>query len=173
MNNKARPTSGKVLSALFSILRSASLSEADFLDLFSGTGAVAAGALERGASRVLCVESDGVRAKAISARFAAMGFGPPEAICVRSDVRRAIPKLARERPREFGVAFADPPYCSGWGKSLPALMAKNWNIVSPGGVFVFEHSSREAPCEIFVPRDDRIYGETVLSFYWKKEVRDS
>jgi hypothetical protein len=52
-------------------------------------------------------------------------------------------------------------------------MAKNWSIVSPGGVFVFEHSSRETPCEIFVPRDDRIYGETVLSFYWKKEERDS
>jgi 16S rRNA (guanine(966)-N(2))-methyltransferase RsmD len=173
MNNKARPTSGKVLSALFSILRSASLNEADFLDLFSGTGAVAMEALEQGARSVLCVESDGERAKAISARFSASGFSPPEAACIRSDARRVIPKLAREPQRRFGVTFADPPYCLGWGKSLPALMAQNWNIVSPGGVFVFEHSSREEASEIFGPRDDRIYGETVLSFYWKKEERDS
>jgi 16S rRNA (guanine(966)-N(2))-methyltransferase RsmD len=172
MNDKARPTSGKVLSALFSILRSASLNEADFLDLFSGTGAVAAAALKHGAKSVLCVESDGVRAKAISARFAAAGLAPREAACARADARRAVPKLARER-REFGVVFADPPYCNGWGESLPFLMAQNWSVISPGGVFVFERSSREEPREIFASRDDRIYGETVLSFYWRKEVIDS
>jgi 16S rRNA G966 N2-methylase RsmD len=70
------------------------------------------------------------------------------------------------------VVFADPPYNLGWGKSLPGLIAQNWDIVSPGGAFVFERSSRETPVEIVVPRDDRVYGETVLSFYWKREVSD-
>jgi len=77
-----------------------------------------------------------------------------------------IPKLTREQ-REFGVVFADPPYDMGWGQILPKLMEENWGLVSSDGVFVFERSSREEPAEILVPRDDRTYGETVLSFYWK------
>jgi 16S rRNA (guanine(966)-N(2))-methyltransferase RsmD len=170
MSDKLRPTSSKVLLALFNILNSALLTDVDFLDLFAGTGSVAADALKRGARSVLCVESDRGRANAISTRFAE-SFGS-RANCIRSDVRRAIPKLAREPGRQFGVIFADPPYCLGWGKSLPPLMSENWSIVSGGGVFVLERSSRETPEDIFVPRDDRIYGETVLSFYWKKEVRE-
>jgi 16S rRNA (guanine(966)-N(2))-methyltransferase RsmD len=166
---QARPTSGKVIAALFNILSSSSLTGGDFLDLFAGSGAVAAEALKRGA-RVVCVESDSIRAKTISARFEASGFPPDRAVCVRSDVRRAIPRLAREETgRKFGVVFADPPYCMGWGKILPPLMAAHWRLVAPGGAFVFERSSRETPADIFAARDDRIYGETVLSFYWRRE----
>ena len=168
MKDKMRPTSGKVMAALFSILSSASLDGSDFLDLFAGTGAAAKEALKRGAGRVVCVESDPARAAAISASFAEDGLDPEQAKCLRADARRAIPRLARDG-REFGVAFADPPYCMGWGAALPELIAQNWGLVAPGGVFVFERSSREEPREIFVRRDDRIYGETVLSFYWKKE----
>ena len=171
--DKMRPTSGKVLAALFSILRSASLEDADFLDLFAGTGEAALEALKHGSRRVICVESDSPRAKKISARLSeyigSEGIGGEDlsAECLRRDARRVIPNLAKER-REFGVVFADPPYGMGWGQVLPKLMEENWGIVSPGGVFVFERSSREEPAEISVPRDDRVYGETVLSFYWKK-----
>lgn len=169
MRDNARPTSAKVAAALFSILGSASLGGADFLDLFAGTGCVALEALGRGARGVLCVESDAARANAISARFTKAGFPAESASCVRADVRRAVPRLARDG-RAFGVVFADPPYCLGWGKTLPGLIAQNWSIVATGGVFVFERSSRETPEEIFIPRDDRIYGETVLSFYWKNSA---
>jgi 16S rRNA G966 N2-methylase RsmD len=71
------------------------------------------------------------------------------------------------------VVFADPPYCAGWGASLPPLAAANWDVLKPGGVFVFEHSSREPAADFLTARDDRIYGETVLSFYWKREVNKS
>jgi 16S rRNA (guanine(966)-N(2))-methyltransferase RsmD len=169
IKDKTRPTSAKVIAALLSILRSANLDGADFLDLFAGTGAVAAAALERGAAAVLCVESDAVLAGAISARFAASGLAPPRAVCVRADARRAIPRIARDG-RSFGVVFADPPYNLGWARELPELIARNWGVVSDGGVFVLERSSRETPAEIFVPRDDRIYGDTVLSFYWKNST---
>ena len=161
-----RPTSGKVLAALFSILRSASLEGADFLDLFAGTGEAALEALKRGAKQVICVESDSARAKNISARLSAQNGEDVSAECLCGDARRMIPKLTREQ-REFGVVFADPPYDMGWGQILPKLMEENWDLVSSDEVFVFERSSREEPAEILVPRDDRTYGETVLSFYWK------
>jgi 16S rRNA (guanine(966)-N(2))-methyltransferase RsmD len=174
MNKMARPTSAKILSALFNILRSSSLCGANVLDLFAGTGSVAWRALEQGAASVLCVESDAGRANAISRKFADAGFAPERASCVRGDVRRVLPRIAKTAPpREFGVVFADPPYCAGWGAVLPLLVADNWNAVKPGGVFVFEHSSREPAADFLTARDDRIYGETVLSFYWKREVNES
>ena len=176
--DKMRPTSGKVLAALFSILCSASLEEADFLDLFAGTGEAAMEALKRGAKQVVCVESDAFRAKKISARLseyistsARQNDRGAGAECIRGDARRAIPSLAREN-REFGVVFADPPYGMGWGQTLPKLMEENWSLVSSGGAFVFERSSREEPAEISIPRDDRVYGETILSFYWKQLLEE-
>jgi 16S rRNA (guanine(966)-N(2))-methyltransferase RsmD len=166
MSDNLRPTSGKVLAALFNILSSPSLAGCDFLDLFAGSGRVAEEALKRGAASVVCVESDRRRAGAITSRFHKAGFDAGRAVCIHSDVRRVMPRLAKARTdRKFGVIFADPPYCMGWGEILPRLMAENWNLLAPDGVFVFERSSRETPADIFAARDDRIYGETVLSFY--------
>ena len=169
MNKIARPTSAKIISALFNILRSASLCGAPFLDLFAGTGSVAWHALEQGADSVLCVESDTNRANAISRKFADANLAPERACCVRGDVRRVLPRFAKNiPPREFGVMFADPPYCAGWGAALPPLVADSWSAVKSGGVFVFEHSSREPAADFLTAGDDRIYGDTVLSFYWKR-----
>jgi len=164
-----RPTSGKVAQAFFNILGSSGLHREDFLDLFAGTGAIALKALQIGAPSAICVESDKNAARTIAERLARSVTDKERTGCLALDVRRAIPRLAKEG-RSFGVVFADPPYSMGWGKTLPLLMAENWLLVTPGGVFAFEHSSRETPSDIFVPRDDRIYGETVISFYWKQEA---
>jgi 16S rRNA (guanine(966)-N(2))-methyltransferase RsmD len=165
-----RPTSGKVLSALFNILGSSGhLRGASFLDLFSGTGAVAAEALRRGAARVLAVESDRALAALISRGMTALGA---EAACMCADVRRAIPILAGEAGGSegpFDIIFADPPYRMGWAEILPPMIEGNARILARGGVFVLERSSKETPVEIAIPRDDRIYGDTVLSFYWNRE----
>jgi 16S rRNA (guanine(966)-N(2))-methyltransferase RsmD len=164
---KIRPTSGKARGALFNILTSAGLVGVDFLDLFAGTGAVALEALRLGSPRALCVESDRAASDAIKTAFAEAGFDEAAAGCICADVRRVVPRLARDAENGvFGVVFADPPYNMGWGRTLPPLMAENWRLISPGGVFVFERSSREAAADIFIARDDRIYGETVISFYW-------
>jgi 16S rRNA (guanine(966)-N(2))-methyltransferase RsmD len=163
-----------VLSALFNILGSSGhLYGASFLDLFSGTGAVAAEAMRRGAARVLAVESDRARAALISRGMEALGA---EAACMCADVRRAIPKLSGEAGKAgvasegtFDIIFADPPYRMGWAEILPPMIEGNARILARGGVFVLERSSKETPVEIAIPRDDRIYGDTVLSFYWNRE----
>lgn len=157
----ARPTSGKVLSALMNILGSAGAIEGrPFLDLFAGTCAASIAALERGASSATAVESDARTASAASR--AASGRGVE---VVRGDVRVVLPRVARSGAA-FGAVFADPPYCLGWGRELPLLFEQHRGIVVPGGAFVFERSSREDAAEISIERDDRRYGETVLSFYW-------
>lgn len=166
VRGEARPTSGKVLSALLDILSaSRRLENARVLDLFSGTGKVALAMLARGAASAVAVETDSNRLREI---FQALLPFQERARIVRLDVRRALSKLAREG-ESFGVIYADPPYSLGWGEELIALMKDNWRILSPDGVFVFEHARREEPAVLDIAgcrREDRIYGDTVLSFYW-------
>lgn len=165
-----RPTSGKVLLALFNILNaSGHIEGVRFLDLFAGTGGVSAAALAAGAEAVTAVETDREMFLLMSQRLRESA-GERQVRCVRGDVRRVVPKLARGGGGEhapFGVVFADPPYHMGWGLELPPLIEKNDALLLAGGVFVFERSIRETVAEIAIPRDDRSYGETVLSFYWK------
>ncbi|MDR1514531.1 MAG: RsmD family RNA methyltransferase [Synergistaceae bacterium] len=166
-----RPTTGKVLSALFNILgASRSIRGARFLDLFSGTGEVALEAIRRGASAVVAVESSLHQARLIKARLSETR-GESEARCVSADVRRALPILSREGA-VFGVIFADPPYGMGWSEMLPRLVAKHNSLLAPGGIFILERSVRDGVVDpsggkIFTERDDRIYGDTVLSIYRK------
>lgn len=157
-----RPTSGKVLLALFNILKaSGRMADADFLDLFAGTGEISVAALRSGARSVTAVEADRTMAAQIGGRLAEHG---DSARCICADVRRALPRFVRDGAT-YDVIFADPPYNMGWGVELIELIEKNISIIAPGGVFVFEHSSRENLAELSIPRDDRTYGETVLSFY--------
>lgn len=154
-----RPTTGRVMGALFNILTSSGhLPGARFLDLFAGTGAISKEALRRGAASVVAVESDRRRADAISR---ALSGERDRARVVCADVRRSLPRLG-----EFDVVFADPPYHEGWGVELPTLIAAAGGLIADGGVFVFERSSREDAASLARPWDDRRYGETILSFCW-------
>jgi 16S rRNA (guanine(966)-N(2))-methyltransferase RsmD len=167
---EVRPTTGMVSGALFNILAAAGLIDgARFLDLFSGTGGIAAAAMRHGAAFALAVESERDRSERISSLLS--GFGGA-AVCVRADVRRALPKLERDGAI-FDVIFADPPYGLGWGEVLPSMMAERAAILSPGGVFVLERAQRDAvldpPDGVFLPRRDRLYGGTALSIYLKKQ----
>lgn len=174
-SGEARPTSSKVLLALFNILSaSGHIQGARFLDLFSGTGGVAMRALECGGASVVAVESDRVRAALISKRLAAE-HDRTVAGCLCMDARRALPKLERDiaecgaQERRFDIVFCDPPYELGWGATLPALIKKHINIIAPNGVFILERSVREEPDDAGMKRDDRVYGDTVLSLYWMSD----
>lgn len=156
-----RPTSSKVASALFNILRArAPLAGASFLDLFAGTGAISRMAADSGAS-VTAVEAD--RAASAAIKDAVRG---KDVRVITADVRRALPRMARDAAsgRGFDVVFADPPYCMGWVDELLDLIEAN-DVVARPGILVIERSSRETPRERTTEREDRAYGETVLSVY--------
>lgn len=155
-----RPTTGKVALALFNIL--GSLEGARFLDLFSGSGQIAAQAYKKGAAFVCAVESDRKRHGEI------VGKMPRDVVALCMDVRRAVARFAK-KGESFDIIFADPPYGLGWGRELPALIESNAAVLSDGGVFVFEHADREAAADVAGwEREDRSYGGTVLTFYRRK-----
>jgi 16S rRNA (guanine(966)-N(2))-methyltransferase RsmD len=156
----ARPTSGRVLLALFAIL--GSLDGLDFLDLFAGTGRVGIEALRRGAASV-------VLAEALKDRARAIGQAVPEesrerATVLALELRRALAWLAR-RGLAFDVVFADPPYNEGWGASLLGVRDLEKTVKS-GGLLVVEHASREklGVASPWAVADARTYGETALTF---------
>ncbi len=158
---EVRPTSGRVLLALFSII--GSVEDTAFLDLFAGTGRVGLEALDRGSSLVVLVESVKPRAKAISDSLPENTCG--EARVLALDLRRAI-RLLLGQGLTFDFIFADPPYHEGWGDSLLSIKGLP-ELLKPGGTLIVEHSSREA---LNVPAfwnlaDRRDYGESVLTFF--------
>lgn len=156
-----RPTAGRVFLALFNIL--GPLEGLSFLDLFSGSGKIAAEAFRRGAYPVCAVESDRKRHCGI------MKNVPDGVECLCMDARRAVARFAK-RGAAFDVIFADPPYELGWGREFPALLEACPSVLADGGAAVLEHSSGEELLELPAAewsREDRAYGGSVLTFYRK------
>lgn len=163
---EVRPTSGKVLQALFNII--GPLQNKSFLDLFSGTGRVALEAWRRDAKSVVAVELLRKRSSMIK-----LPNDPGE---VRSfkvlsmDIRRAVKWLAK-KGITFDVVFADPPYNAGWPEKILEIIMDNPSLVLPGGRFVLEHTIRE-PIESvgkdWELSDQRRYGDTFLSIFTRR-----
>jgi 16S rRNA (guanine966-N2)-methyltransferase len=166
---EVRPTSGKVLQALFNILGDKVL-EGGFLDLFAGTGQVAFEAWRRGARPVLAVEV--LRNRCERLRENRRGETGPGVLYM--DVRRALVLLVK-RKSLFSVVFADPPYGNGWIPVLFDLQAQITKLLLPGGLFVVEHSAREPYPETSPGwnTESRTYGETVLTFLRRDESETS
>ena len=66
----------------------------------------------------------------------------------------------------FQIVFADPPY----EKVVPAVLLEqvlDSGLLAPGGVFVFEHSKRQAPPDIvgLKLRKSRVFGDTTVSIW--------
>lgn len=164
-----RPTSSKVLQALFNIL--GSLQEVAFLDLFAGTGKVGAFAYERGARPVVEVELVRKRAEAIRKNFK-KEIDSDSYIVLSMDIRRALQWLQKKN-HSFDIIFADPPYEEGWPNKILDLLKEASVILRDNGLIIIEHSIRE-PIIIqgddFIVTDSRTYGDTNLTFLKKKEV---
>ena len=157
-----RPTTGKVMLALFNIL--GQLDGRSFLDLFSGSGQIAAEAEARNARFVCCVESDRKRYARIVKTV------PEEVRCLCMDVRRAVSRFVKNG-ENFDIIFADPPYNLGWGKEFPHLIESNDAVLAKGGVVILERSDREEAADLDPLKwamEERVYGGTILTFYRRK-----
>jgi 16S rRNA (guanine966-N2)-methyltransferase len=160
-----RPTSGKVRQALFNILRG-SFEDADFLDLFAGSGAVGLEALSRGARRAVLVESHPAAFRALEANcrlLLSRGATPDSLEWTRRDARAyckeaVAGKEAAQRPR-FAVVFADPPFDQDFTGLWDAMSP----LLAPGGIGIVQFPARTPPD--FAAGADRVleYGESALA----------
>ncbi|MBP1687117.1 MAG: pantetheine-phosphate adenylyltransferase [Deltaproteobacteria bacterium] len=161
-----RPTADKVKGALFSILESRfSLESAHVLDLFAGSGALGIEALSRGAASATFVEQAAASLHCLRENLKRCGFADRARI-VPTTVRRALPRLGRERARFDGVLL-DPPY----GKDLLAhtlAQLVEADVLRHGAWVVAEHHVTEVPpatCASLRLTQTRHYGKTGLALY--------
>ncbi|MFA5353412.1 MAG: 16S rRNA (guanine(966)-N(2))-methyltransferase RsmD [Thermodesulfovibrionales bacterium] len=156
-----RPTPAKVRKAIFDILGDRVI-ESSFLDLYSGSGAVGIEALSRGASSVVFVEQDPVRAGIIRDMTERFGFADKAKIVV-AEARSFL----RKNSRSFDIIFADPPYGSSELELiLPEIM--NRGLAGERGIVILEHPSKKAlPSHsgALELKKTYKYGDTSLSLY--------
>lgn len=123
-----RPTADRPREALFSILQAWPVGS--FVDLFSGTGAVALEAYSRGYAPVTAVE-------ALPQPFLRKNLSHGNIALLAKDVLA----LGPDSFVDVAVLFADPPYEQS-GELWKRLSARIRPWVKPGGVLVWETEAR-------------------------------
>ncbi|MCS7030722.1 MAG: RsmD family RNA methyltransferase [Gloeomargarita sp. SKYG116] len=152
-----RPTTAKVREALINIWR-AQLQGAAFLDLCTGTGAVALAARQAGARLVVAVDSSAKAIRALAPQANRDNFFV---------VQGRLPGCLRHLKTAFDLIYFDPPYASGL--YLPVLTGiLTYQLLAPEGELAVEHH-QHVPLPDHVQHLVRVrqktYGDTVLSFY--------
>lgn len=156
---KARPTTDFAKENIFNVLKGyIDFEGATALDLFAGTGSISLEMLSRGCAQVTSVEKDREHAGFISRCMEKIGT--ENHVLIRNDVFRFV----KACHRQFDLIYADPPYSLPELPEIPSLVLDN-GLLAPGGVFVFEHGTRNdfSSHDRFVER--RRYGSVNFSIF--------
>lgn len=101
-----RPTTDRIKETLFNMI-SHEISDAYFLDLFSGSGAIGIEALSRGAKETVFVEQSRKAMNCIRENLTFTKLGD-HAVLLEMDVLSALKRM--EGRYQFDYIFMDPPY---------------------------------------------------------------
>ncbi len=132
-----RPTTDRIKETLFNMIQE-DIPGSEFLDLFSGSGAIGIEAISRGAKRatfiemaqepVACIKSNLEKTKLVSrSRLLPM------------EVTYGIRKLDSERI-VFDIVFMDPPYNKDWEPKILGLLSKT-SLLHKDSLVIMETSA--------------------------------
>jgi 16S rRNA (guanine966-N2)-methyltransferase len=169
-----RPTSDRIRESIFNRLASRELIEnANVLDLYAGTGALALEAISRGAKLAVLVEKDGkaaavcnTNANLIQKALEKEGFF--EALI--KVVHKPVSAFLSTDTAEYGLVFIDPPYEISNEEviaNLEALLPR----LSKDAVVMVERSSRSEDLALptgFELDEEKSYGDTKVFWLLKK-----
>ena len=159
--DKIRPTSDKVRESVFNILQFG-LSGADFLDLFSGSGAMGIEALSRGVNSVTFNDFSRDSLALLKKNLAKVKVEDDFEV-VNSDAVNFV----KNTKETFDIIFLDPPYAMDIAKNAWESIVKR-GLLNDGGIIVYE---RDVPFNNEVDGlekyDERRYGKAYLTFFRK------
>ncbi len=164
--DSTRPITDRVKEALFNIL-GADIVDAQFLDLFGGTGGVGIEALSRGAARAVFVDKNRKAQETIKANLRHTRL-IDRAEIVRGD---AFTFLAGQ-PQPFHYIYIAPPqYQRLWVNALELIDAQPAWLAEDGEIVVQIHPKEyeDLPLQNFEEIEQRRYGSTVLVFYERRQ----
>ena len=170
-DRSVRPTSDRVKESLFNIIGSRVV-DADFLDLFAGSGSVGIEALSRGARSCVFVELQTADLRVVAENLQTTGLRD-RAELIRRDARAALKDLGN-RGRRFDLIFVDPPYGQELVPQSLALI-DDCGVLAEGGWVICEHHGKDQVPDAAGGLHrfrEVVFGETVLSIY-RAEARDA
>ncbi len=170
-DRSVRPTSDRVKESLFNIIGSRVV-DADFLDLFAGSGSVGIEALSRGARSCVFVELQTAHLRVVAENLQTTGLRD-RAELIRRDARAALKDLGN-RGRRFDLIFVDPPYGQELVPQSLALI-DDCGVLAEGGWVICEHHGKDQVPDAAGGLHrfrEVVFGETVLSIY-RAEARDA
>ncbi len=130
-----RPTTDRIKETLFNMI-SEYLADSNFLDLFSGSGAIGIEALSRGAAFGVFVEQSKLATNCIRKNLMATKL-EKNAEIHEMDVLYALKLL--ENRKTFDYIFMDPPYDKLLEKSVLEYLSSS-NLLSEDGIIIVEAS---------------------------------
>jgi 16S rRNA (guanine966-N2)-methyltransferase len=161
-----RPTPSKVREALFNIWQG-EIEGCRWLDLCTGSGAMGAEALGRGASLVVGIEQSGRACAVIQQNWQLVADLSQRFQVIRGDVVQQLPRLAGQ---QFDRIYFDPPYASNL--YIPVLTAiAQLQLLDVEGELAVEHApdrnltqGGDIDALLSISRQKH-YGNTALTFY--------
>ncbi len=160
-----RPTTDRIKETLFNII-TFDLPECHFLDLFSGSGAIAIESLSRGAKAAVLVEKEPEALACITQNLEKTKLKEVASV-LSCKVEDAIIKLGKEK-QKFDIIFMDPPYALENMEDILKLILEN-ELISENGYIIQERSTKtivNIPDNLVLWKEKK-YKTTTLSFYKK------
>ena len=177
-SDKTRPTTLMVRQAIFNILNK-KVENSNWLDLFSGSGAISCEALNHGAKKIVAVEKDRLTANLCKKNLFSLKdskLREKDIIIICKDVLPWIKshvgtKLLEKNNLEnikFDFIYIDPPYKKDFYKNLLKDLFKS-QLITKKTIVICEHSKNEVIKEDYLWKieDNRLYGQTKLTFLVK------
>ncbi len=158
-----RPTSARVREALFNIWQG-DITACRWLDLCTGSGAMGAEALGRGANLVVGIEQSSRACGVIEQNWQKMAQPDQQYQLLRGDV---VLKIKQLEGQTFDRIYFDPPYVSPLYEPVLNAIAR-LHLLSDSGELAVEHHptrSQLPPTPGLTLCRSRTYGNTALAFY--------
>jgi 16S rRNA (guanine966-N2)-methyltransferase len=157
-----RPTAARVREALFNMWQG-KIDGCRWLDLCTGSGAMGAEALCRGAAQVVGIERSAAACKVIEQNWQLVARPEQQYELRRGDV---MSQVARLTGQQFDRIYFDPPYDSRLYDPILAVIAIA-QLLAPNGELAVEHSPQRVPESVrdLVVVRTKVYGRSALTFF--------
>ena len=161
--NDTRPTSSRVRAAIFNIWQG-SITNCRWLDVCTGSGAMGAEALCRGAKQVIGIEKSPRACNVIQQNWQKVADYQQQWQVIRGDI---LQKLTQLEGQQFDRIYFDPPYASGLYQPVLEAIA-HYQLLETQGEIAVEHTSQgwvaPAVANWEICRE-KVYGSTGITFY--------
>ncbi len=160
---KDRPTTNFAKEGLFNILQNSHYIEnVKFIDLFTGMGSISYEFASRGCVDITALDKNKKYVWFVQNEF--------EKMYPKEDFYNVFQenslKFIKERPLDYDIIFADPPFNLPELETIPDIIFANPNL-KPEALLILEHSSQNDFSKHPFFKKNKEYGSVNFSFFQK------